>query len=108
MGVPLVKLFGDAADLPLEVEEPELLHGQSVNSKLENFLIRVKGNKIEREIAVRLRNVNGYCVEFLDILFFLVTLHALYGTSIISKNQILNNRLVRSQLHLGVKIECFI
>ena len=86
MGVPLVKLFGDAADLPLEVEEAELLHGQPVKSKLENFLVRIEGYKIEREIAVRLWDVNGYRVEFLDVLLFLVTLHALYGTSIVSKN----------------------
>ena len=86
MGVPLVKLFGDAADLPLEVEEAELLHGQPVKSKLENFLVRIEGHKIEREIAVRLWDINGYRVEFLDVLLFLETLHALNGTSIISKN----------------------
>ena len=53
-------------------------------------------------------DIDGNRVEFLDVLFFLVTFHALYGTTIVSENEVLNNRLVRAQLHLGVKIECLV
>ena len=47
VGVPLVELFGYTADLPLKIEEPELLHGQPVKSELEDFLVRIEWHKIE-------------------------------------------------------------
>lgn len=55
-----------------------------------------------------LRYINGNSVEFLDVLFFLVTFHALNSTAIVSENEVLNNRLICGELHFGIKIECFI